>query len=295
MTSEMIRRVAIIGGTHGNELTGIALIKKFDRFPELLKRESFEVVTLLGNPRAIAENRRYIDRDLNRCFDLQELRDPGLTGYEEKRAKEIHALLCPRDRPPVDFIIDLHSTTANMGMTIIPSSEHPFNLQLSAYSRRIDPSARVYFGAEDDSARLRSLSRFGCTVEVGPIAQGVLNARTLERTESIVRGILDYIDARNQGKSLPIGNPGLTVYRTLKAIDYPRDPAGEPSAMIHPRLKDYEPLNPGDPMFLSFSSQPILYREKSTVYPVFVNEAAYREKGIAMIFSEKQELILAES
>ena len=28
-----IKRVAIVGGTHGNELTGIYLVKKFDRAP----------------------------------------------------------------------------------------------------------------------------------------------------------------------------------------------------------------------------------------------------------------------
>jgi aspartoacylase len=82
MTLESIRKVAIVGGTHGNELTGVALVKKFERFPELIRRESLEVLALLANPRAIAENRRYIDRDLNRCFAVHELSDPGLTGYE---------------------------------------------------------------------------------------------------------------------------------------------------------------------------------------------------------------------
>ncbi len=62
----MIKRVAIVGGTHGNELTGVYLIKKFAQFPELVHRQSFECLTLLANPQAVQENRRYIDRDLNR-------------------------------------------------------------------------------------------------------------------------------------------------------------------------------------------------------------------------------------
>ncbi|MGB8689622.1 MAG: succinylglutamate desuccinylase/aspartoacylase family protein, partial [Microcoleus sp.] len=33
-----IKRVAIVGGTHGNELTGIYLVKKFEREPNLIAR-----------------------------------------------------------------------------------------------------------------------------------------------------------------------------------------------------------------------------------------------------------------
>jgi succinylglutamate desuccinylase len=38
MISDLIRRVAIVGGTHGNELTGVYLVKKFQQSPNLLKR-----------------------------------------------------------------------------------------------------------------------------------------------------------------------------------------------------------------------------------------------------------------
>jgi succinylglutamate desuccinylase len=60
-----IKRVAIVGGTHGNELTGVMLVKKFLRYAHLVQRQSFETVCLLANPRAIEQTRRYIDRDLN--------------------------------------------------------------------------------------------------------------------------------------------------------------------------------------------------------------------------------------
>ena len=62
--------------------------------------------------------------------------------------------------------------------------------------------------------------------------------------------------------------------------------------MIHPNLqfKDYEPLNPGQPMFLTFEGKTIAYEGKSTVYPVFINEAAYYEKGVAVCLTEKQQI-----
>ncbi|MBC7825362.1 MAG: succinylglutamate desuccinylase/aspartoacylase family protein, partial [Candidatus Parcubacteria bacterium] len=33
----LIKRVAIVGGTHGNEFTGAYLIKKFEQYPELVQ------------------------------------------------------------------------------------------------------------------------------------------------------------------------------------------------------------------------------------------------------------------
>ena len=64
--------------------------------------------------------------------------------------------------------------------------------------------------------------------------------------------------------------------------------------MIHTQLqfRDYDPLNPGDPMFVTFEGKDILYEGESTVYPIFINEAAYYEKGIAMHLSQKQQEVV---
>ncbi|MBR8838219.1 MAG: aspartoacylase [Stigonema ocellatum SAG 48.90 = DSM 106950] len=291
----LIRRVAIVGGTHGNELTGIYLVKKFQQFPHLLHRQSLECMTLLANPEAVAANRRYIDRDLNRCFANEDLSNPALTGYEDRRAKEIAAQLGPKDQPNADAIIDLHSTTANMGLTILPSSKHPFNLRLAAYLNELHPLVRVCCGVkcDRDTPMLRSLSPFGCTIEVGAIAHGVLNADYLQQTEMLVHAILDYLDAMNQGKILPVP-PSLTVYQAISSVDYPRNSSGELQAAIHPHLqfKDYEPLCNGEPMFLTFTGESIPYRGETIVYPIFINEAAYYEKKIAMTLTEKQQVRL---
>jgi aspartoacylase len=293
--SDLIRRVVIVGGTHGNELTGIYLVKKFQQFPHLLHRPSLECTTLLANPEAIAANRRYIDRDLNRCFANEDLANPALTSYEDKRAKQIAAQLGPKSQPKADVIIDLHSTTANMGLTILPSSRHPFNLRLAAYLSTLDPLVRVCCGLQcnQDAPMLRSLSPLGCTIEVGAIAQGVLNADYLQQTERLVHHVLDYLDAVNQGKNLPIP-PSLEVYQVIASVDYPRNASGDLQAMIHPHLqfKDYEPLCDGDPMFLTFTGESILYQGENTVYPIFINEAAYYEKKIAMTLTHKQQISL---
>ena len=293
MISDRIQRVAIVGGTHGNELTGIYLVKKFQQFPHLLHRQSFECITLLANPEAIAANRRYIDHDLNRCFANEDLANLLLTDYEDRRAKEIAAQLVPKSQPSADVIIDLHSTTANMGLTILPSSKHPFNLQLAAYLTELNPSVRVCWTGKSNQM-LRSLSALGCTIEVGAIAQGVLNADYLQKTEMLIHAILDYLDALNQNKPLPIPSK-LTLYEAISSVDYPRNSLGELQAAIHPHLqfKDYEPLRNGEPMFLNFTGESIPYQGESIVYPVFINEAAYYEKKIAMTLTEKRQVKLA--
>ena len=220
LSERLCQRVAIVGGTHGNELTGVYLVKKFERYPQLLQRESFECVTLLANPQAVAANRRYIDRDLNRSFDNEELAKTASASYEAQRAQEI-----VRELANVDLIIDLHSSTAQMGLTILPSSRHPFNLRLAAYLSTLHPDVRICYGLRCNSAdpMLRSLSPLGCTIEVGAIAQGILDADLLSKTEMLVAAILDYVDAVNQGQPLPVPAT-ITGYQTIESVDYPAIP-----------------------------------------------------------------------
>lgn len=280
-----IKRVVIVGGTHGNELLGIYLVKKFERLPHLIQRSSFESCTLFANPKAHQLMRRYVDTDLNRCFRRQDLNDFSLISYEAQRAKAIYQVFGPQGQRPVDLTIDLHTTTANMGLTIILANKHPFNLQLAAYLASINAEVKVLCSSIDnpDQPYLDSISLFGCTIEVGAVAQGVLDAALFQQTEALVQTILDYAEAYNQEK-LPAIENTLSLYQSIATIDYPRNQASEIEAMIHPRLqfRDYAPLHSGDPMFLTFEGQEIHYEGEATVYPVFINEAAYYEKGVAM-------------
>lgn len=293
MSMKKINRIAIIGGTHGNEFTGAYLIKKFEQFSHLIQRPSFETLTLLGNPKAFQESKRYLDKDLNRCFLSQNLQDISLSSYEDNRAKTINKILGPKGSSTTDVIMDLHSTTANMGLSIILGSQHPFLLKLAAYLSSINSLVKVCYPASyQESSFLRSLCELGFVIEVGPVAQGVLNAEWFQKTEELIYTILNYLEAVNQGTTPPSPST-LTVYQYAQNIDYPRNEEGDIQAMIHPQLqfRDYEPLHPGDPMFLTFEGKEIPYEGTSTVYPIFINEAAYYEKGIAMCLTEKQQIV----
>jgi hypothetical protein len=51
--------------------------------------------------------------------------------------------------------------------------------------------------------------------------------------------------------------------------------------------QDLEPLKPGAPIFKLFNGEDVLYEGDSTVFPLFINEAAYYEKHLAFMKSEK--------
>ncbi len=290
MTGNRIKRVAIAGGTHGNEITGIYLVKKFERLPHLIQRPSFETVTFLANPKAHEVGKRYFDTDLNRSFTQLDLENPNLSSYEAQRAKEIYRTFGTGGSQQADFVVDLHSTTSNMGLTIILPNLERFNLELAVYLASVNSNIKILCSTTThaENPHLDSISKFGCTVEVGAVAQNILDAKLFQQTEELVYLILDYVEAYNQGKQPQVKNIP-TIYQVTHNIDFPRNALGEIRAMIHPALqfRDYEPLYPGKPIFLSFEGEEIVYNGEEIVYPVFINEAAYYEKGVAMCMSQQ--------
>lgn len=73
-----LSRVAVCGGTHGNEMSGIYLVKELLKARKKAMEDEEEkpvsVMLVLSNPRAVQQCRRYIDTDLNRCFTHATLR-----------------------------------------------------------------------------------------------------------------------------------------------------------------------------------------------------------------------------
>lgn len=288
-----IKRVLIAGGTHGNELIGVNLIKKFERSPDLVCRPSFETEVLLANPRSVTAGTRYIDKDLNRCFSIKDTELTTELAYEAHRAKALRDEFGQAGQTPVDFIIDLHSTTSNAKLMLILDNLDALTLNLAAHLSSIQPNVKIYHsgssGRKQDA--LRSLAQYRLGIEVGPVAHGTLDATLFRQTEELVYQTLDYLEQYNRNKTTA-RKSSLILYQYVGTVDYPRDARGELLGMIHPQLQfnDYEALNPGDPMFITVDGAAMVYQEESTVYPVFINEAAYYEKGIAMYLTRKQQI-----
>ncbi|XP_012520922.1 PREDICTED: N-acyl-aromatic-L-amino acid amidohydrolase (carboxylate-forming) isoform X1 [Propithecus coquereli] len=292
---EPLCRVAVTGGTHGNEMSGIYLARHWLQAPEDLQRPSFSATPVLANPAAAAACRRYVDRDLNRTFTSAFLtaRASPDDPYEVTRAQELNQLLGPKaSGQAFDFILDLHNTTANMGTCLIVDNAHNvFAMHLCHHLQLQHPelSCRVFLYQQqgEESYAVHSVAKNGIGLELGPQPQGVLRADLFSQMRALVAAALDFIELFNQGTDFPAFE--AEAYRIAGTVDFPRAKDGDLAGTVHPQLqdRDFEPLQPGAPVFQMFSGEDVLYEGESTVSPVFINEAAYYEKGIAFIQTEK--------
>ncbi len=289
----MIKKLAITGGTHGNELTGVYLINKFKKNPKLIQREGFETIIMHNNLKAMQKCTRYIDKDLNRTFKTEDLNDPNKADYEDLLAKVINAKLGPKgsEHPNVDFIVDLHSTTSNMGLSIVIDEGSKLTWQVAAYLKEMEPRVNIFRwkGDTKDVSFVNSIAKNGFAIEVGAIPQGVLRSDLFFDTEKLIHHILDFIEKLNN-KKFQKNYTSIEIYDHIELLDFPRDENGDIVAMVHPSLqdKDYTKLKKGDPLFITLEGEDIIYDKDEEVYPLFINEAAYYEKGFAMCLTQKK-------
>ena len=287
-----IRTVAIVGGTHGNEFSGIYLEKRYRQQPELMARSSFSCRTLFANPEAHAANKRYVQSDLNRQFKTADLANPLLSNYEQSRAKVINAELGPKGAAKTDFVIDLHNTTSNMGACLILTQPGRIYNLLAGYVKLKMPEAVIsrdedHFAAEDH-ALLCTVGTYGVIVEVGPQPQSVLRQDVLEQMHEMTQHILDFIELYNTN-ALPELPKRVEAFRYLHSIKLPLSANGERLGMVHKNIqdRDYQPIEPGAPLFALFDGSVIAYDGVDVVYPTFINEAAYYDNNLAMSLNDK--------
>ncbi|WP_017446035.1 aspartoacylase [Gayadomonas joobiniege] len=293
-----IKTVAVVCGTHGNEITGVYLHKKWQKNQALIQRTSISTQLVHANPKAYTNNRRYIDQDLNRQFAKHDLENMALGGYEQSRAKVINQQLGPKGNSKTDLIIDLHTTTSQMGPTLLLPQKGAFYNQLAAYVSMQMPEV-IVFCDEDDKANdehklLCTIGRYGVIVEVGPVPQSVLRHDVFEKSEKMTQLILDFVELYNNNQ-LPELPKTVAAYRYLKSLTLPVNEQGERIGMVHKHVQDndFKPLQPGEPLFITFDGEVIPYQGDKTVYPAFVNEAAYYDNNLATSLMEKIELKVA--
>jgi len=288
----VIKKLAIVGGTHGNEFTGIYLLKKWANTPQVVARDSFETEMLMANPEAHAQNKRYVDHDLNRCFSVEDLANDALESIEQRRAKEINQQLGPKGQPRIDFIIDLHTTTSNMGPTLLITKKGKFYNQLAAYVKLHMPDAMISCDEDDKTNEehhfLSTIAQDSVMVEVGPVGQSVLRHDVFEQSAQMTQLILDFIELHNRDQ-VPQLPDTVEAYRYLESIKLPLTADGERDGMVHRDMQnqDFKLIEPGQPLFITFSGQEICYQGDKEVYGSFINEAAYYDNNLAMSLLEK--------
>jgi aspartoacylase len=287
-------RVLVVGATHGNERNAGWLLEGWRHHPDSLCRSGLALELVLGNPEAWAACRRYVERDLNRSFDPALLADPGHQELEVRRARELLALHGPEGRAPCQVALDLHSTTAAMGNSLVVYGRRPTDLALAAaIQARLGLPIYLHEGDPAQTGYLAERWPCGLVIEVGPVPQGVVTARLCQQTQLALETALEQLALARIGR-LPQPRE-LVVHRHLGSVDLPRRGDGNPSATLHPlrQNRDWEPLRPGDPLFLSAEGHTLAYEPPAgvgdgPVWAVFINEAAYGEKGIALGLTRRE-------
>ncbi|MEE4244872.1 MAG: aspartoacylase, partial [Kangiellaceae bacterium] len=178
---DVISNILIVGGTHGNESTGVYIIDSLTNNPQRLAEYPFNVELLLANPEAVKQNKRYLDKDLNRCFSRALLAEQNFSQYESKLAREIVDEIGDKDTCKYDLIIDLHTSTANMGVNLVLTKHDDFHFNMMGYlqSKRDDVVVTSEAEMIPDHHFLCALAKCNVIVEVGPIAQGLLDYNTV--------------------------------------------------------------------------------------------------------------------
>ncbi|KAL7427788.1 hypothetical protein ACHAXM_000998 [Skeletonema potamos] len=277
---------------------------------------------------AYMENKRFIDTDLNREFSMEKLDDDNLASlpHEAIRAREIETKLGPKfiassspngdaayPDPRMDIVIDLHTTTANMGISLIIPEGDALMSAAAAYVLNKCKNEYGYDSVQccmhalpkrQDRMNLSSCGRHGFTIEVGPTPQGVIRHDVVEQTEAALHSLLEFLHLRNLELEQDNANaksvldrlreiyPGGIVpcFRSAPAvrpgelsgkISWPNDPENPnfPAVMVHKSIqdRDFEPLRIGDPLFVSLDGHIIPYdgSHGEEVHLIFVNEGGY--------------------
>lgn len=288
-------RVLVVAATHGNERNAPWLMEQWRQQPQLLNGAGLDLQLEIGNPEAFTANRRYVERDLNRSFATELLADVSRNELEIQRARALLEAFGPQGHQPCAVALDLHSTTSAMGNSLVLYGRRPADLALAA-GMQARLGLPVYLHEADAAQTGFLVERWpaGVVIEVGPVPQGLVSATICRQTQLALEAACDTLAAAAAGRlRLP---QGLQVHVHQGSLDLPRQLDGTPLAALHPQRqhRDWQPLELGAPLFWQLDGGGASYEpaalglESEARWPVFINEAAYGEKGIALSLCRRE-------
>ncbi len=282
-----LKKILIVSGTHGNEINPVWAVNQFKKQLSTID-ENIEYKTTIGNPLAYERGCRYIDSDLNRSFNLKKNNFDSKI-YEINRANFLVEKFGVNGLEPCQIAIDLHTTTANMGTSIVMYGRRGKDFCLAALLQH-KFGLPIYLHEKDENQTGFLVEAWPCglVIEIGSVAQNHYDPKIINKFLIIIISLKNEINKlKNNQIKLP---KGLTVYIHQGSIDYPRDKTGNISALIHPKRmnKDWKPIKKGDPLFIDVVGNTQIYTGEDTIWPVFIGEVAYKEKNIAMSYTKKE-------
>ena len=282
-------QVLLVAGTHGNEINGIWLFDEWNKSSFLINTHGIKTCKVIGNPEAKKAGKRYIHHDLNRSFQEESFISINPSNCERTRASELVKLYGEAGENPCQIALDFHTTTASMGSCIVVYGRRDADLALASLIQN-QLGLPVYLHESDQKQTGFLVESWPCglVVEIGPIGQGLLNSRIISQTKLILETLMEQI---HEVKNLNLFFPNkLIIHRHIKSIDFPRDEEGNIDGYVHSlrQSKDWQELKKNDELFCKLNGEIIRFEEDEPYIPVFINEAAYVEKNIAMSFTKRE-------
>jgi len=214
--------IAFVGGTHGDELTGIEVVKKMESFLEEKEIVKGTVFLIIANPEAVKQKKRFIDEDLNRVFHLNfsdpeavkninwwggespnNLKPKKKLNYERKRALDLSEILSMQD-----FVFDIHSTIQKGKSFVLLFDEKKQKKLAELFKPDFLVSTEKIFGKHRERSKIFTIDRFvslhggvGITIETG----WKEDVSKVEKVFSSCKEILDFLEVtepKNRQQSL---------------------------------------------------------------------------------------------
>lgn len=152
-----MNNVTLVAGIHGNETQPLRAL------------QDLELKVVIGNPAAIAINKRFVEEDLNRCFGK-----PG-TSLEHLRARDLCENILPK-APVLDF--HTFSCTSEPFAVIVDRAYLPL-----AKSLGLGHVVIMAFDIKDGGSLIGN--RGGVSVEMGHHEDEL----SFHRTQALIRGL----------------------------------------------------------------------------------------------------------
>ncbi len=282
-------QVLLVAGTHGNEINAISLFEQWEKSSLLINTHGIKTFKVIGNPEAKKAAKRYIDNDLNRSFKEESLSLIKSSNHESIRANKLIQLYGIKGENPCQIVLDFHTTTAAMGSCLVVYGRRGSDLALAGLiQNKLGLPIYLHESDQNQTGFLVESWPCGLVIEIGPIGQNLLNSRIIYQIKLIIENTLEQIqNVCNNNLFFP---DKLIIHRHIKSIDFPRDDQNKINAYVHPlrQSKDWYPLKKDDELFCKPNGETIRFHENELYMPVFINEAAYMEKNIAMSLTKRE-------
>lgn len=200
----------LVAGIHGNEPAGIQAAKEMMlQLNHMREKINGSVYAILGNMKAIQQNTRYIDTDLNRMWspDIKLEDVMAFSEYEEyQEIKDIITEIKSKQNERPLILLDLHTTSAE-SLPFILCSNEPRNRRLVipipaptilGVENRIKGTLMNYLNDMGDAAIVfeagshtdpASVTYHKSIIQLLLVGTGLMNQCDLEDFESIVNNL----------------------------------------------------------------------------------------------------------